>query len=114
MQRINRSNSGPFVQMLQLPLNGFMSGGIEQIAQLGVSKELAQLGLVDGERLRAPFGQRSIPVVDVVRNVAKQQRGGNGDGARESSAITRIVCAETFRSVSTSAGISKWSRRISR
>ena len=48
--------------------------GIEQFAQIGIAQQLAQLILVDGQRLRAALGQRRIAVVDVVGHVAEQQR----------------------------------------
>ncbi len=50
--------------------------GIEQLAQLGVAEQLAELRLIDRERLRAPLGQRRVAVVDVVGDVAEEQRGG--------------------------------------
>ena len=38
--------------------------GIKQLAQIGLAQQLAQLILVDGERLRAALGQRRIAVVE--------------------------------------------------
>ena len=49
-------------------------GGIEQLAQLRVAQQLAELRLIDRERLRPPFGQRRVAVVDVVGDVAEEQR----------------------------------------
>ena len=60
--------------MLQLPLDEIERLRIEQLAQLGVAKQLAQLRLIDRQRLRSPFGERRIAVVDVVRDVAEEQR----------------------------------------
>ncbi len=48
--------------------------GIEQLAQVGFAKQFAQLILVDGQSLRATFGQRRITVVDKVGHVTEQQR----------------------------------------
>ena len=61
-------------QMLQLLLERVEHRFVEQIAQLGVADQIAQLRLIDRERLRAPFGQRRVAVVDVVGDVAEQQR----------------------------------------
>ena len=49
---------------------------IEQLAQLGVAEQLAQLRLIDRQRLRPPLGQRRVAVVDVVGDVAEEQRRG--------------------------------------
>jgi hypothetical protein len=38
--------------------------GIEQLAQVGFAQQLAQLVLIDGERLGAALGQRRIAVVE--------------------------------------------------
>ena len=79
------------VEVLQLPLDGVERVGIEQLAQLGVAEQLAQLRLIDRQRLRAPLGQRRVAVVDVVGDVAEEQRRANGDGTRESIVATRSV-----------------------
>ncbi len=47
--------------------------GVEQLAQLGFAEELAQLRLIDRERLRAAFGERRVTVVDEVRDIRKQE-----------------------------------------
>ena len=60
--------------MLELPLELGDLAGVEQIAQLGVADELAQLRLIDGQRLRAPFGERRVAVVDEICDVAEEQR----------------------------------------
>ena len=41
--------------------------GVEQLAQLRVAEQLAQLRLVDGQRLGAALGQRRVAVVDEAR-----------------------------------------------
>src|SRR5437016_6115205 len=53
---------------------------VEQLAHLGLAEQLAQLRLVDRERLRAALGERRIAVVDEVRDVAEEQGGGEGRG----------------------------------
>ncbi len=50
--------------------------GVEQLAQVGLAKQLAQLILVDGERLRAALGQRRVAVIHKVGHVAEEQRRG--------------------------------------
>ena len=63
---------------LQL-LFGFFDGvAVEQLAQIGVAKELAQLFLIDGERLGTTLGQRCVAVVDVVGDVREEQRRREG------------------------------------
>ena len=51
-----------------------------QLPQLRLAEELAQLGLVHGEGLRAPLGQRRVAVVEVVGDVAEEQRRREGRG----------------------------------
>ena len=74
VNRIGRSRMETRRQVLQLLLERVEHGFVEQIAQLGVADQIAQLRLIDRQRLRAPFGQRRIAVVDVVGDVAEQQR----------------------------------------
>ena len=81
------------VEMLQLLLERLDDGRIEQLAQLGVAEQLAQLAVIHGERLRPALGQRRVAVVEEVGDVAEQQRrgerrrrlrvhGDDADGAR--------------------------------
>ena len=56
------------------------TSGVEQLAELGVPEQLPELGLVDGQRLRPPLGQRGVSVVDVVGDEAEEQRGGERRG----------------------------------
>ena len=44
-----------------------MDVGVEQLAQLDVADQVAQLALVDRERLRAAFGERGVAVVEEAR-----------------------------------------------
>ena len=62
------------VELLQLALDVRERVRVEQLAQLRLAEQLAQLRLIDRERLRAPLGQRRIAVVDVVGDVAEEQR----------------------------------------
>ena len=52
------------IEPLQLPLDRVHRLGVEQLAQLGIAEQLAQLRLIDGERLRAALGERRVAVVD--------------------------------------------------
>ena len=63
------------VEPLQLALDRVHRVGVEQLAQLGVAEQLAQLRLIDGQRLRAPLGERRVAVVQKARDVAEEQRG---------------------------------------
>ena len=62
--------------MLQLELDALERRGIEQLAQLRLAEKLAELGLVDCQRLRAALGERRVAVVDEIRDVTEQQRAG--------------------------------------
>ena len=53
---------------------------VEQLAHLRLAQQLTQLGLVDGERLRAALGERGVAVVDEVRDIAEEQRSGERRG----------------------------------
>ena len=62
------------VEVLKLPLDLMQRVGIEQLPELGIPEQLAKLPLIDRERLGAPFRQRRVAVIDVVRDVAEEQR----------------------------------------
>jgi hypothetical protein len=49
---------------------------VEELAQLRLAEKLAQLRRVDGERLRPPLRERRVAVVDEVRDVGEEERGG--------------------------------------
>ena len=61
------------LELLQGALDPVDRFGVEQLAQLGFPEQLAQLCVIDAERLRAALGQRSISVVDEVCDVRKQE-----------------------------------------
>ena len=54
------------------------SCAVEQLAQLRLAEQLAQLRLVDGQGLGAPLGERRVAVVEVVGDVAEEQRRREG------------------------------------
>ena len=75
---IGRLGLMPFVEMLQLDFERVQRVRVEQLAQLGLAEKLPELGLIDGQSLSAPLGQRRVAVVDEVRHVPEQQRPGEG------------------------------------
>ena len=76
MQTIGVLDRVPAVEPLQRALELLDGIRIEQLAQLGLAEQLAELRLVDAERLRAALRQRSVPVVDEVRHVREEERRG--------------------------------------
>ncbi len=66
------------VQVLELGLDIGNRIRVEQIAQLDLAEQLAQLRLIDRQCLSPAFGERGIAVVEVVGDIAKQQRRGKG------------------------------------
>ena len=72
------------IELLQLPLDFGERVGVEQLAQLRFAEQLAQLRLIDRQRLRPAFGERRVAVVDVVGDVAEEQRRRERRGHRSS------------------------------
>ena len=66
------------LERLQLQLEPREDAAVEQLPQLGLPQQLAQLGLVDGEGLGAALGERRVAVVEVVRDVAEEESGREG------------------------------------
>ncbi len=60
-------------ELLQLRLDIRQRIGVEQVAQLGFAQQLAQLRLIDRQRLCAAFRERGIAIVEIVRDVAKEE-----------------------------------------
>ncbi len=60
--------------MLELRLDLVDDRRVQQLAKLDVAEQVAQLRLVHEQGLRAAFGQRGIPVVDEVADVAEEKR----------------------------------------
>ena len=78
MNSIDRLRLVPLVEVLQLHLHLGQHVRVEELAQLGLAEKLTKLGLIDRQRLRLPFGQRRVAVVDEIRHVAEKQRSGKG------------------------------------
>ena len=78
MNRIDRLRLVPLVEVLQLHLHLGQHVRVEELTQLGLAEKLTKLGLIDRQRLRLPFGQRRVAVVDEIRHVAEEQRSGKG------------------------------------
>ena len=76
MHAVHGARPAVLVQLLKLGLDVGERVRVEQVAQLGVAEQLAQLRLIDRQRLRATLGERRVAVVEVVRDVAEQQRRG--------------------------------------
>src|ERR1700722_12563284 len=81
MHAIRRTDALRFEQAVQLFFYFADGVRIQQLAQVSVPEQIAQLLLVDGKGLGSSLGQRRIAVIDVIGYVAKQQRGGEGGGS---------------------------------
>ena len=57
------------VERLEVRFDFLQSHPVEEFAQVGAAEDFFELRLVDGQRLRPPFGQRRVALVDVVRDV---------------------------------------------
>jgi hypothetical protein len=79
-------------KVLELLLERVEHGFIEQIAQLGVADQIAQLRLIDRQRLGPSFRQRRVAVVNVVGDIAEEQR------RRERRRLLRLDVDDTQRS----------------
>ena len=77
---VDRPRPAVVLQLLQLGLDVGDRVRVEQVAQLGVAEQLAQLRLIDRQRLRATLGERRVAVVEVVGDVAEEQRRGERRG----------------------------------
>ena len=114
VQSVLRAHLVLVVEVLQLPFERDDRLGVEQLAQLRLAEQLAQLRLVHRQRLRAALGQRRVAVVDVVGDVAEEERGGKRRRHPRGRRSPRAASPRRpLRSVSTSAGMSKWSRSTS-
>jgi hypothetical protein len=60
-------------QPLQLGLDLGQCLGVEQLAQLRTAQQLGQQPGVQRERLRPPFGQWRVALVDELADVAEQE-----------------------------------------
>src|SRR5207247_10052143 len=62
------------LEVLQLELELRERVLVEELAQLDLAEELAELRRVHGERLRAALGKRGVALVDEVADVREQER----------------------------------------
>ena len=74
MDAVGGANPLGFEQTLQLLFHFADGVRIQQLAQIGIAQQVAQLFLIDGKRLCPALGQRRIAIVDVVGYVAEEQR----------------------------------------
>src|SRR5439155_16856173 len=65
-------------QVLQLQLELADRVLIEQLAQLDLAEERAELRRIDGQRLRPELGKGRVTLVHEVRDVVEEQRGREG------------------------------------
>ena len=61
---------------LELGLHLRQRIGVEKLAELSLAQQFGEQGRIDGQRLRAPLGQRGIPLVEEGSDVAEEQRPG--------------------------------------
>ncbi len=62
----------------QLPLDLAHRVRVEELTELRLTEQRAELGVVEGERLRASLRERRIALVHEARDVVKEQRSGEG------------------------------------
>ncbi len=62
------------VERLELLLESRQDIGVEELAELGVTEQLAKLRVIDRQRLRAAFRQRRVAVIQERGDVVEQQR----------------------------------------
>ncbi len=70
------------LEALELPLVGLEQLVVEELAELRLAEDLAELGVVDRERVRAALGERRVAVVDEVRDEGEEQRRRERGGRR--------------------------------
>ena len=61
---------------LELPLQLRQDVGVEQLAQLGLAEQLGQQPGVQREGGGPPLGERRVPLVQELRDIAEEQRAG--------------------------------------
>ena len=76
--RIDVAGRAIGLEVLQLQLELRERVGVEQLAQLDLAEELAELRGIDGERLRASLRERRVALVDEVADVLEEQRRREG------------------------------------
>src|ERR1700722_903629 len=62
------------IERLQPGFHFVERGGVQKSAKVRISQQFLQLRLINGQCLRTPFRERSVTVVNVIRDVGKQQR----------------------------------------
>ena len=114
MNTIGVARLALWIERLQLRFNFVQRRGIEQFAQVALAQQLLQLRLINGQSLSAPLCQWSIALVDVVRNVRKQQRRGERRGLRRVDGRHSHLPELILRNNATVAAMSNTSRITSR
>jgi hypothetical protein len=57
--------------------------GVEELAELGLAEQLAELRVIDRQRLRAPLGGRGVLVVDEAPDEGEEERRGHRRRGRD-------------------------------
>ena len=70
------------IEALELPFVLEHDIGIEQLPELDLAEELAELGVIDRERLRAALGGGRVFVVDEVADEREEERSRKRRGDR--------------------------------
>ncbi len=78
MQSVRALDEVLWIETLELAFDGVHRLGVEQLTQLRVAEQFAQLRLIDRQCLGATLCQRRVAVVDEARHVAEEQRGREG------------------------------------
>ena len=74
VQVIGRARAAALAEALQLELDLVERAGVEQLAQLLGPEQLAEQVAVEGQRGRAPLGERRVALVHVDADPSEQQR----------------------------------------
>ena len=80
VQAVGVRDGAAAVEALERALQLGDGAGVEQLAQLGLAEELAELGGVDAERVGAALGEGRVAVVEEVADVGEHQRRREGRG----------------------------------
>jgi len=81
VQAVRAARAHPLVEVLQATLDLGHGVGIEQLAQLGVADELAELRVVDGQRLGPALGERGVALVEVLGDHREEDGRSEGRGS---------------------------------
>ena len=78
VEPLPRGSAPGAVEALERDLGLGQGAPVQELAELGLSEQLPQLGLVHGEGLGPPLREGSVALVEVVRGVAEEERRREG------------------------------------